>query len=77
VLQTSILIFQVIVGVISVFVLITAGLSYITSGGDTSKTKTAKDRILYAVIGLVVVALSQVIVAFVLNRVDSATAVTP
>lgn len=70
VVKTAIRIFQTIVGVIAIFVLITAGLSYITSGGDGAKTKTAKDRILYAVIGLVVVALAEAIVQFALNRVD-------
>jgi hypothetical protein len=71
VVKLAIQILQMIVGIISVFVLITAGLGYITSGGDAGKTKTAKDRILYAAIGLVVVALAQVIVSFVLNRVES------
>lgn len=71
VIKTSIRILQGIVGIISVFVLITAGLNYITSGGDSSKTKTAKDRIIYACVGLVIVVLAQIIVAFVLNRVAS------
>ena len=71
IIKLAIQILQMIVGIISVFVLITAGLGYINSGGDSGKTKTAKDRILYASIGLVVVALAQVIVSFVLNRVAS------
>ncbi len=71
IIKLAIQIMQMIVGIISVFVLITAGLNYINSGGDSGKTKIAKDRILYAAIGLVVVALAQVIVSFVLNRVES------
>jgi len=71
IIRLAIQILQMVVGIISVFVLITAGLGYINSGGDAGKTKTAKDRILYAAIGLVVVALAQVIVSFVLNRVES------
>lgn len=66
----AIRIFQAIVGVIALFMFILAGLSYITSGGDSSKTKTAKDRILYGSIGLAVVALAQVIIQFVLNRLN-------
>ena len=71
VIKLSIQILQMVVGIISVFVLITAGLNYITSGGDASKTMSAKDKILYAAVGLVVVVLAQVIVSFVLNRVES------
>lgn len=71
--KLAIRIFQIIVGLISVFMLISAGLKYITSGGDSSGVGTAKNMILYAVVGLVVVALAQVIVSFVLNRVNQTT----
>ncbi len=76
--RIAIRIFQTVVGVISIFVMIVAGLGYITSGGDSSKTKTAKDRLLYAAIGLAVVGLAEIIIRFVLNRVDQAgTTPTP
>ena len=71
----AIRILQMIVGIISVFTIIIAGLGYITSAGDGAKTKTAKDRILYSAIGLMVVVLAEVIVRFVLNRVSSVTGV--
>lgn len=71
-IKVAIRILQTIVGIISLFVMTIAGLGYITSGGDSGKTKTAKDRILYAAIGLVVVALAEIIVQFVLNRVNGA-----
>lgn len=60
---------SLIVGVIAVIMIIIAGLRYITSGGDSNSTKGAKDTILYAIIGLVVVAMAQVIVRFVLSKV--------
>lgn len=66
---TVINVFSFIVGVISVIMIIIGGLKYITSTGDSNKTESAKNTILYAVIGLAVVALAQVIVLFVLNRV--------
>ncbi|CAN5657901.1 hypothetical protein BH23PAT2_BH23PAT2_06010 [soil metagenome] len=62
-------IFSYIVGVISVIMIIIGGLKYITSSGDPSNVTSAKNTILYAVIGLVVVALAQVIVIFVLDKV--------
>ncbi len=57
-----------IVGIVAVIMIIIGGLKYITSGGDSSNISSAKSTILYAIIGLVVVALSQVIVRFVLNK---------
>jgi hypothetical protein len=60
-------IFSVVVGVIAVIMIIIGGVKYITSGGDASNVTGAKNTILYAIIGLVVVALSQVIVQFVLG----------
>jgi hypothetical protein len=72
-IKLAIQLFQIIVGLISVFMLISAGLKYITGGGESSAVSGAKNMILYSVIGLVVVALAQVIVSFVLNRVNTTT----
>jgi cytochrome bd-type quinol oxidase subunit 2 len=60
-------IFTLIVGIAAVIMIIIGGLKYITSGGDSGNVTGAKNTILYAVIGLVVVALAQVIVRFVLG----------
>ncbi|HSX27579.1 MAG TPA: pilin [Patescibacteria group bacterium] len=65
-------IFSLIVGVISVIMIIIGGLKYITSGGESANVTGAKNTILYAVIGLVVVALAQFIVRFVLAKVSTA-----
>ncbi len=56
-------------GILAVIFLIVGGYKYITSGGDANKTSSAKSTIVYALIGLVVVVLAQVVVRFVLNRV--------
>ena len=75
VVTLAIRILQMIIGIISVFTIIIAGLGYITSSGDAAKTKTARDRILYSAIGLMVVVLAEVIVRFVLNRVSTVAGV--
>lgn len=64
-------IITVIVGIIAVIMIIVGGFKYITSGGDSNKVGSAKNTILYAVVGLVVVALAQFIVKFVLNKTNS------
>ena len=68
IITTVINIFSIVVGVGAVIMIIVGGLKYITSGGDSGNVTGAKNTILYAVIGLVVVALAQVIVKFVLGK---------
>ncbi len=67
-------VFSVIVGVVAVIMIIVGGFRYITSGGDATKVSGAKNTILYGLIGLVIVALAQVIVRFVLKQVTDAAA---
>ncbi len=66
-------IFSWVVGAISVIMLIFGGFKYITSGGDSGKITSAKNTIIYALVGLVIVALSQVLVNFVLRKSIDAT----
>jgi hypothetical protein len=62
-------IFSWVVGVVSVIMIIFGGFRYITSGGEAGKVTSAKNTIVYALVGLVIVALAQVIVLFVLGNV--------
>lgn len=62
-----------VVGVISVIMIIVGGFRYITSGGASEKVTGAKNTIIYAVIGLVIVALAQFIVNFVLAKTIDVT----
>jgi len=63
-------IFSLVVGIVAVIMIIVGGLKYITSGGDAGNVTGAKNTIIYAIVGLVVVALAQFIVRFVLGRVS-------
>ncbi|MBL8122451.1 hypothetical protein JNM87_06935 [Candidatus Saccharibacteria bacterium] len=45
-----------------------SGFRYITSGGDSQKIASAKNTLIGAIIGLVVIALAQTIITFVLSR---------
>lgn len=64
---------SIIVGVVSIIFIIYGGFRYITSGGDSAKVGSAKNTLIYAVIGLVVVALAQLIVNVVLSTANNAT----
>lgn len=58
---------SVLVGVLAVIMIIVAGFKYITSSGDGQKVSSAKTTMIYAIIGLIIVALAQTIVFFVLG----------
>jgi hypothetical protein len=57
-----------LLGAASVLMIIIGGLRYVLSGGDAAGVKSAKDTILYAVIGLVISTLAYAIVQFVVGR---------
>lgn len=61
-------IFSIVVGIIAVIMIVFGGFRYITSGGDSTKVTSARNTILYAIIGLIIVALAQFIVKFVLKK---------
>ncbi len=63
--------FSLIVGVAAIIMIIVGGFKYVTSQGEGANTAAAKNTILYAIIGLIVVALAQIIVTFVLARSSS------
>lgn len=58
-----------IIGAISVLMIIIGGIRYVTSNGDQNQITSAKNTILYAVIGLVVSILAYAIVAFVIVNI--------
>jgi uncharacterized membrane protein len=60
--------FSAAVGVIAVIMLIIGGFRYITSAGDEAGAKSARNTIIYAIVGLVIVALAQFIVKFVITN---------
>lgn len=66
-------IFSILVGVVSIIMLIYGGFRYITSGGESGRVGNAKNTIIYAIIGLIIVAIAQVIVHFVLTQASSYT----
>ena len=59
-----------IIGIVSVIMIIVGGIKYSTSVGDASKVTTAKNTIMYAVIGLVAAILAYAIVNFVVTNLS-------
>lgn len=71
-IETVVNLFSAIIGVVAVIMILYGGFRYITSGGSSDKVSSAKNTIIYGIIGLVIVGLAQVIVQFVLNKSQNA-----
>lgn len=69
--HTVVNLLSAIVGIVAVIMIIIGGFRYITSGGNDTSVTAAKNTILYAIIGLVVVALAQIIVRFTLSKITN------
>jgi hypothetical protein len=68
IIRTTITILSFLIGIISVIMIMVGAFKYITSGGDSGKVTSAKNTIVYALIGLVIAALAQVLVRYVLTQ---------
>lgn len=59
-----------IAGIVATVFVVIGGVGYMTSQGDPGKLQKAKTTILYALIGLIIVALSRLIITFVYNALN-------
>ncbi|USN96554.1 MAG: hypothetical protein H6797_05855 [Candidatus Nomurabacteria bacterium] len=70
-IKTVVNVLLFLLGAVAVIMIIIGGIRYATSNGDAQAVKSAKDVVLYAVIGLVVAILAYAIVNFVLGAFKS------
>lgn len=61
-----------IAGVVAAIFIVIGAWSYITSAGDPNKLQKAKTTIMYALIGLVIVALAELLTAFISGMISDA-----
>lgn len=73
IVKTIVNVLSVMVGLTAVIMIVVAGFKYITSGGDSGKVTSAKNALVYALVGLVIVALAQFMVRVVLKQADTVT----
>lgn len=62
---------SLIAGFLAIIFIIVAGARFITANGDSSKVGAARNALLYAIIGIIVIALAQIIVHFTVNRAQA------
>ncbi|MHB1864873.1 MAG: pilin [Candidatus Saccharimonadales bacterium] len=65
--HTAVTIMSLVVGAISIIMIMVAGLKFVTSGGDSNGVASARKTLIYAVIGIFVAVLAQLLVHYVLS----------
>jgi hypothetical protein len=65
-------ILSLIVGAVSVVMIIIAGLKYVTSSGDSNNVGSAKSTLIYALVGLAVAVLAQLMARYVFSQATDA-----
>lgn len=66
-----------IIALVAVVMIIIGGVRYTTSSGNADAVKAAKNQIMYAIIGLVICALSLAIVTFVTSALTNVSTANP
>ena len=65
-----------IAGLVSAVFIVVGGVGYVTSSGDSAKLQKAKNTITYALIGLAIVGLSEIIVSIVSGIINDSNKVS-
>jgi hypothetical protein len=83
-ISAAVTILSYVAGVVAIIMIILSGFRYTTSGGDSGKIASAKNTLIYALVGIVIAVLAQFLVRFVITQANSpasgstpATSTTP
>lgn len=68
ILSRVITVLDIVIGVVAVVMVVIGGFKFVLSGGDSNNVNSARNTVLYALVGIVIAVSGQVIVKFVLNR---------
>lgn len=71
IIRVALQMLSIVAGVIAVIMVIVSGLKYVTSQGDSNQISSAKNSLIYAIVGIVVVVFAQIIVQFVVDSSDN------
>jgi hypothetical protein len=58
---------SVIAGIAAVIMMMAGGFMYVTSAGDSGKATTARNTMIYAAVGLIVIGLGQALITLFVN----------
>lgn len=68
VIKNVIGILSFLVGLVAVLMIVIAGFRFVTSNGDAATAKSARETIIYAVIGIIITVMAYAIVNFVIDN---------
>lgn len=68
VLEVVLNLLSAVAAIAAIIMIMISGMRYVTSAGDSAGVQGAKNTIIYAIVGLIIVAVSQAIVQIVINR---------
>lgn len=71
-IATVVKIISYIAGIVAIIAILFSGFKYMTSGGDSNKIASAKNTLIYALVGVIVAVLAQVLVNVVFTVADEA-----
>ncbi len=74
IISAAVNILSYVIGIAGVVMVVLGGFKYIVSGGESGKVANAKNTLIYALIGLIIAALAQFLVHFVLSATNNASA---
>jgi len=69
--------FFIIAAALCVAVIVWAGITYATAGGDEEKVERAKNRLIYAIIGVVLIIAAYAIVRVIYSAISGGNIPTP
>jgi hypothetical protein len=69
IIKVAIEIISYVIGALAIIFILVGAIRMITSGGDAQAAASARSSFTYALIGIVIAVLAQIIVEFVLNKV--------
>jgi hypothetical protein len=67
-IQRIINILSVVVGVVAIVIILVSSIRFLTAGGDSAKAASARNSLIYAIIGIAVMTLAQTIIHIVKSK---------
>jgi type IV secretion system pilin len=68
-IRTVLNLLSAFIGVVAVIMIMLSGFKFVTAAGDAGKVATARSTMIYAIVGLIIVAFAQFITQFIMKKV--------
>lgn len=69
ILKTALNIISYVAGIAAIILIVIAGITFMTSGGDPQSVSSARNTIIYAIVGIIILVVSQAIITFIIDKV--------